>query len=270
MDISDGQVNRDAASVYEEFFVPALFSEWAPRVADALEPMAAGLVLDVACGTGVLGRELARRAGAARVCGIDRNEGMLAVGRRLAPAVDWRVARAEALPFETGHCAAVGSQFGLMFFEDRTRALAEMWRVLAPGGGLAVAVWGALEDTPGYDAMVALLHSLFGEEIANELKAPFALGNPSTLRELFENAGIQEPRVETVVGTARFPSIEAWVHTDVRGWTLADRIDDAQYAVLRHEAPRALTTYALEDGRVEFASPAHIVSARKPKHGGHV
>jgi SAM-dependent methyltransferase len=263
MYVSDGQVNRDAASVYEEFFVPALFAEWAPRVADRLEPIENGLVLDVACGTGVLGREIGRRVGPERVCAVDCNEGMLAVGRRLAPGIEWRLARAEDLPFEAAQFAAVGSQFGLMFFEDRARSLSEMWRVLAPGGRLAVAVWGALADTPGYNAMVELLHSLFGEEIANELRAPFCLGDSSVLRELFESAGISEPEIETVVGTARFPSIEAWIHTDVRGWTLADRINDEQYALLRRKAPSALADYALEDGRVEFASPAHIVSAQK-------
>jgi SAM-dependent methyltransferase len=188
---------------------------------------------------------------------------MLAVGRRLAPEVDWRSGRAEDLPFESGECAAVGSQFGLMFFEDRARALSEMWRVLAPGGRLAVAVWGALDETPGYSAMVELLRSLFDDEIANELKAPFCLGEVSLLRELFESAGIPNAKVETVVGTARFPSIDSWVHTDVRGWTLAERIDDEQYDLLKRRAPAALADYALKDGRVEFASPAHIVTTQK-------
>ena len=41
------------------------------------------------------------------------------------------------------------SQFGLMFFEDRRRAIAEMWRVLRPEGRLVVAVWDSLENTPG-------------------------------------------------------------------------------------------------------------------------
>jgi ubiquinone/menaquinone biosynthesis C-methylase UbiE len=264
MDTSTGQVNRDAASVYDEFFVPALFAEWAPRVADTLEPIADGLVLDVACGTGVLGRELARRVGPARVCGVDCNQGMLAVLGRLAPEVDRRLARAEKLPFESGTCAAVGCQFGLMFFEDRVAALSEMWRVLAPGGRLAVAVWGALADTPGYDVMAKLLHSLFGEAIASQLRAPFCLGDRRALAELFESARIPRPQLRTIVGRARFPSIEAWIHTDVRGWTLADRIDDQEYALLKREAPSALAAHALQDGSVEFASPAHIISAQKP------
>ena len=63
---------------------------------------------------------------------------------------------------------------------------------------------------------------------------------------------------------ARFPSIEAWVHTDVKGWTLADMIDDAQYATLKREAQAELKRHALADGTVEFRAPAHIVTANKP------
>lgn len=263
MDASDGQVNRDAASVYEEFFVPALFAEWAPKLADALEPMPQGLVLDVACGTGVLGRELARRLGPGRVCGVDRNEGMLAVARGILPDVDWRVGRAEELPFESESCAAVGSQFGLMFFEDRAKALSEMWRVLAPGGRLAVAVWGPLGDMPGYQALVDLLASSFGEHIASELRAPFCLGDAALLRDLFEDAGVPEPTIATAAGTARFPSIDAWICTEVKGWTLADHFDDQRLSRLKHESSRALAGFALNDGRVEFASRVRIAAAQK-------
>jgi SAM-dependent methyltransferase len=264
MGTSTGQVTGHAASVYETFFVPALFGEWAPRVADALGPLQDGPVLDVACGTGVLSRELARRLPVESVAGLDCNEGMLAVASQLQPEIDWHCARAEALPFESGRFAAVASQFGLMFFEDRPRALREMWRVLAPGGRLAVAVWGPLQETPGYASMTELLRSLFGETIAAELRAPFSLGDASALGEMFEATGITTAKLQTVLGRARFPSIEAWVHTDVWAWTLADRIDDAQYARLKREAERQLTRYTLADGRVDFAISAHIVSARKP------
>lgn len=264
METSDGQLTGDAARVYEEFFVPALFGEWAPRMADALEPIGVGDVVDVACGTGVLGRELARRLGPQRVHGIDRNEGMLAVARSVAPEVDWRAGTAEQLPFASDSCAAVGCQFGLMFFDDPVSALTQMWRILASGGVLAVAVWGPLAQTPGYRSMVALLDSLFGSEIARELEAPFRLGDPSKLADLFGRAGIQAPNIETIVGTARFPSIDAWIRTDVRGWTLADRIDDEQYAVLSRAGGAALCEFAGPDGSVAFASPAHVVTVRKP------
>jgi hypothetical protein len=53
------------------------------------------------------------------------------------------------------------------------------------------------------------------------------------------------------------------VHTDVKGWTLADLIDEAQYRTLLQEAKRELQRYAQPDGTVMFAAPAHIVTATK-------
>jgi ubiquinone/menaquinone biosynthesis C-methylase UbiE len=259
-----GQVTRSAADVYDEFFVPALFRQWAPRMADAARLASGQRVLDVACGTGVLAREAARRvAPGGAVTGLDRSEGMLAVAGRQAPEVTWKLGMAEALPFPGSSFDAVVSQFGLMFFEDRTQALREMRRVLRPGGRLAVAVWDALETSPGYAAMAGLLDRLFGARIAGALHAPFALGDTKVLGALFSEAAIADVDIRTQVGTARFPSIKSWVETDVKGWTLADLIDDRQYDLLQREAATALRMFARADGAVEFDAPAHIVTAQR-------
>jgi SAM-dependent methyltransferase len=256
-----GQLTGTAAEVYEEFFVPALFGEWSPRLCDALGVGKDTRVLDVACGTGSFAREALRRSAA--VTGLDRNPGMLAVAQQLDGVVDWREGMAENLPFDDASFQAVGCQFGLMFFEDRVKALAEMWRVTAPGGRLGVVVWDALERTPGYSAMVALLQRLFGDGTANGLRAPFVLGDSGGVQELFDAAGIADSKVDTLVGEARFPSIEGWVRTDVKGWTLADAIDDAQYTRLQKEAQAELAGFVARDGSVRFDSPAHIVTAVK-------
>jgi ubiquinone/menaquinone biosynthesis C-methylase UbiE len=254
-----GQVTRSAAEIYEEFFVPALFRQWAPIVADAARLKSGQRVLDVACGTGILAREAAARGAAA--LGLDRNEGMLAMAKRIAPAIEWKTARAEQLPFADDSFDAVVSQFGLMFFEDRIQALREMRRVLKPGGRTAVAVWDRLENNPGYAAMAGLLERLFGSRIASELHAPFALGDSEALRALLTDAGLRDVKVATHRGTAQFPSIDAWVRTDVKGWTLADLIDDDQYALLQHEAASALGAFARVDGSVLFDAPALIAMA---------
>ena len=196
-----GQVTRSAAEIYEEFFVPALFQQWTPIVADAAGIKSGQRVLDVACGTGVLAREAAGRVGGAgSVTGLDRNEGMLAMARRVAPAVEWKAGRAEQLPFPDASFDAVVSQFGLMFFDDRVQALREMRRVLKPGGRLAVAVWDKLENSPGYAAMAGLLERLFGRRIAGELHAPFTLGDPEALRAQFAEAGLGKAKVATHAG----------------------------------------------------------------------
>jgi SAM-dependent methyltransferase len=262
-DSTTGQVIASAAEVYEEFFIPALFQEWAPRVADAAAIEAGQRVLDVACGTGVLAREAAGRVGAdGSVVGLDINAGMLAVARHKAPHIEWRQGPAEALPFEDDGFDAVVSQFALMFFQDRQAAVAEMMRVLRPGGRLAVAVWDALENTPGYAAVTRLLQRLFGDEAADAMRAPYALGDTGTLRGLFTGVGLQDVRIETQAGIARFPSIQSWVYTDVKGWTLADMIDDAQFERLAHEAEEALQPFVTDGGRVAFSAPAHIVTGR--------
>jgi len=259
-----GQVTKSAAEVYEEFFVPALFQEWAPRVADAAGLGPGQRVLDVACGTGVLTRASAERIGpSGAVVGLDVNDGMLAVARRLAPELEWRQGRAEALPLEPRSFDAVVSQFGLMFFEDRAAALGEMMRVLRPGGRLAVAVWHSLERSPGYGAVVVLLRRLFGNRAADALRAPFVLGDQAALLEPISAAGILDPKVATVRGTARFPSIQAWMYTDVRGWTRDEMIDDRQFAALVEAAETDLRPFVGADGSVVFDMPAHIVTATK-------
>ncbi len=103
-----------AAKAYEEFFVPALFGEWAPRVAALAQIQAGNHVLDVACGTGVLAREAASRVGPRGfVAGVDASPGMLAVAAALAPGIEWRQGTAEALPYPDQRFDSVVSQLRL-------------------------------------------------------------------------------------------------------------------------------------------------------------
>jgi ubiquinone/menaquinone biosynthesis C-methylase UbiE len=260
-----GQIISSAAEVYEQFFVPALFGPWASRLVSLAGLRADMKVVDVACGTGTLAIEAAKavRPGG-EVVGIDINPAMLSVARRKSNAVEWVEAPAESLPFAPSSFDAVLSQFGLMFFRDQTGAVAEMWRVLAPGGRLAIAVWDSLDNAPGYAAVVALLERLFGHAIANALRAPYALGDSSVLRALLSDAGVDAPTISRAAGTARFPSIRSWMHTDVRGWTLADKLDDAAYERLASEAETELSRFVTEDGSVKFEHPALLATAVKP------
>ena len=260
-----GQVSASAAEVYDEFFLPALFAAWAPRVVAAAALQPGQRVVDVACGTGVLAMEAALATSpGGHMVGVDLNPGMLAVARRKAPDIDWLEAPAEALPFETESFDAAVSQFGLMFFEDKPAAIAEMWRVVRPGGRFVIAVWDSLDHTPGYSAVTSLLARLFGGDVAALLKSPYSLGDPNTLRALFARAGVTEFEVQRMPGEACFPSIRAWMHSDVRGWTLANELDDEQYERLVAEAAVELNRFVTADGSVRFAHPALIATSHKP------
>jgi len=259
-----GQISRSAAEVYEEFFVPALFAEPAARIAEAARIGPGQSVLDVACGTGVLARAvLARVAPGGKVAGLDCNDGMLDVAKARAPAVAWRRGRAESLPYADNEFDVVACQFGLMFFEDRRGALEQMKRVAKPGGVLAVAVWAALGQSPGYAAMTALLQDLFGTDVANALRAPFGLGEPAVLKKLLVEAHMDDAKITSLDIMARFPSLDAWIHTDIKGWTLADMIDDRQFRTLLDAGRRTLGRFVRDDGTVTFEAPALLVIAHK-------
>lgn len=256
-----GQVATSAADVYEEFFVPALFGAWPDRVLDAGGVVSGDRVLDVACGTGVLARASLDRVGEnGQVVGLDPNEGMLSVALRLGAGVEWRRGVAEELPFGDGSFDRLVSQFGMMFFSDPKKAADEMARVLIAGGTVAIAVWASLEDTPGYQAMADLIADLFGDETAEALRAPYSMGDPDGVRDAMV-AAFPDVVVTEHEGMARFESIDAWVHTDIRGWTLAETIDDDQYRVLLAEAHHRLTRFSDESGKVSFAAPALIATA---------
>lgn len=259
-----GQLIASAAEVYEEFFVPALFGPWAPRLVTRAGLGPGDEVIDVACGTGVLAVEAEKAVSPnGIVVGVDLNPGMLAVARRKASQVDWQQAAAEDLPFDDSSFDATLSQFGLMFFTDPRAALREMWRVLGPGGRFVVAVWDALENAPGYAAVTALLSRLFGADIADLLRSPYSLGDPTALVSLLTSAQIPNPKIDRVPGEARFPSIRSWMHTDVRGWTLADKLDDAQFERLAAEAETELQPFVTAQGDVRFPHPALVITATK-------
>lgn len=260
------QAQIDAAHAYEALFVPALFGQWASKVADAAQIRPGQRVLDVGCGTGILARQVASRAGSAgRVAAIDPSAGMLAVARQFAPDVEWREGVAEQLPFPDRSFEAVVSQFALMFFSDRRQALREMLRVLTPGGRLVVAVWDSLENIPAYASEVALLERMAGRQAADALRAPFVLGNRKDLVTLFSEAGASSAEITTQHGTAEFPSVRIMVEADLRGWlpVMGVNLTEEQIAGILKEAEQALGSYAAADGRAAFQLTAHVVTAKK-------
>ena len=257
------QSQIEAARAYEALFVPALVGQFAPKVADGARVVKGERVLDVACGTGILAREMLKRVGiSGRVVGIDAVPGMIEVAQQIAPAVEWRQGKAESLPFSDGSFDAVVCQFGLMFFTDRAQAIGEMLRVLSSGGRLAVAVWNSLQSIPAYAAVVELFERTGGQQAADALRAPFVLGDPNEVREMFSDAGANSIEVTTHSGTALFPSIRVMVEADLRGWlpVMGVTLSEEQISRILNEAESVLAAYATSDGRVRFDISAHIVT----------
>lgn len=252
----------DAARFYEDKFVPALFKYWSPRVIEAADIVPGHRVLDIACGTGVVTRDIAAIVGYARPpVGLDLSAGMLEVARSIAPQVEWRQGDADHLPFADGSFDRVVCQYGLMFFRDPVRALSEMLRVLRPGGRLAVAVWDSLANNRGFADKVKILEQTAGPEAAAALEMPFCLGDPLSLRDLAEEAGIGDFELRTHPGEARFPDMREFVDAELRGWlpVMNVHLNEEMIRAIHAACARRLAGYNnAVDGAFVMPTSAHI------------
>jgi demethylmenaquinone methyltransferase / 2-methoxy-6-polyprenyl-1,4-benzoquinol methylase len=143
--LEEGQVRAmfdRIARVYDlmnSVMTAGLHHRWRERAADLAALAPGGRALDVASGTGDLAVELERRVGpAGTVVGSDFSEPMLDVARRKSTAVRWEWANALDLPYPDDGFDAATVGFGARNFSDLDRGLAEMARVVRPGGRVVV------------------------------------------------------------------------------------------------------------------------------------
>jgi demethylmenaquinone methyltransferase/2-methoxy-6-polyprenyl-1,4-benzoquinol methylase len=116
-----------------------LHHQWRRRAADLANVGPGDRVLDVATGTGDLAIELAGRVEpGGQVIGSDFSEEMLALARRKAPGLRFEWGNALELPYEDGAFAASTVGFGARNFSDLDRGVAEMARVVKPGGRVVI------------------------------------------------------------------------------------------------------------------------------------
>jgi ubiquinone/menaquinone biosynthesis C-methylase UbiE len=106
----------------------------------ALEP---GPVIDLGCGTALLADDLAARYRTARIVGADLSHAMMSAGRRRGAPFTPVQADAHALPFATGSIALATCTASFHWYVEPARVLAELRRVLRPGGRFALAVWSS-------------------------------------------------------------------------------------------------------------------------------
>lgn len=262
------QISLEAAEHYEEAFVPAIFAEWAPLIADVAGVRQGQDVLDVACGTGIVARTVADRlAGSGSVVGVDLNEAMLTVARRRRPDITWQQGDVADLPYPDGTFDAVLCQMALMFFPDRQAAVGEMARVARPGAAVAIVVPAALADQPAYRPFVEAAARRAGPEARSLLGTYWACGDLAELAALLEGAGLEVVDTWTHLGTASFPSATALAVTEVEGSPLVERIDAETYAAIREDAERVLQPWVRADGHLDAPLRGHVVAGRRPSDG---
>ena len=186
---------------YDRYLGPLLFEWSAEDMAARVAATKPSRVLEIAAGTGILTRHLAGALNGTEIIATDLNRAMLdyaAASNGDLPGVTYQQADALDLNFEEGGFDVVVCQYGIMFFPDKAKGMAEMTRMLRPGGMLALNVWGSYEANPAVAVVDSVIRSFFDSDPPRFLEAPFSMGDDKDARALFEAAGLTNI-VSTVV-----------------------------------------------------------------------
>ena len=156
------QAKAKAAATYDaaaDHFDDAPLGFWeriGKRTIDRLALATGAKVLDVGCGTGASALPAAETVGTkGSVIGVDLSARLLDHGRVKAKArglsnIEFRLADMTSLGYPDGHFDAVVSVFSIFFVPDMEGLVRELWRMVRPGGKLAVTTWGPRIFEPAY------------------------------------------------------------------------------------------------------------------------
>jgi ubiquinone/menaquinone biosynthesis C-methylase UbiE len=259
------QITLEQAEAYEELFVPALFAQWSPPLVDLAGITEGHRVLDVACGTGVAARAAADRVGrTGSVVGLDLNPAMLEVAARRSD-IEWRGGDAANLPFGDEEFDAVLCQSAVFFFPDVDQAFAEMARVVKRGGAVAIQTYARLEDQPGFKELDAVVRRIAPGEALALLDTYWSSGDLAELCRSLERVGLSVVETRTLLGTAKYGSVENLVETEVKGTPLVDRLSDRQIEQILSDSSEVLARFVTPAGELEMPIRAHLVAGRRTR-----
>lgn len=259
------------AEAYELYLVPNVFRPWTEHILSQAPNLIGLRILDAGCGTGIVARLAAGAAGpAGEVTGLDIDPAMLAVAA-LQPQPDsavhirWVEANALHMPFGDASFDIAFSLEGTQFFPDHVAGLAEIRRVLAPGGRLITTNWASLPGNPAYQAIADGLGA-FVSETAARLPA-FRLADPAEIAHNARTAGYVEVRVEAAHLALPVPSARELVRWIAAGapttrHNIAQLPDNRREDFFRFIEAR-LAPYATSDGTLRLPSMRHVLTARR-------
>lgn len=253
----------DDASGYEDFM-----SEWSRRVGeqflDWLSPAPGDRWADIGCGNGAFTELIMQRCAPAQVLGVDPSQQQVAYAReRLTAApVALEVGDAEHLPWPDASVDAAVMALVIFFVPDAARGVAEMARVVRPGGSVSAYAWDMEGGGFPYAALL--------EEMATVGLEPQPLPSADAARldmlpRLWAGAGLVDVETTTLTVQRRWPDFDSWWATARRGPRLAQPIAD-----LAPEVREALVQRLQQrlrpaaDGSITVEARAHAVRGRRP------
>jgi SAM-dependent methyltransferase len=186
-------------ALYDRHLGPLIFEPYARDLARRVADAKPRRVLEVACGSGRVTRQLhAMLPRDVEIVASDFSASMLAFARSTLPdatRVTWREADGMALPFDDGAFDVVACQFGLMFFPDPAAGMRELARVVAPGGQLLVSTWDSMLVNGFARVVHERVTAMLPDDPPQFMHVPFHLHDRVALHGMAMQAGLASAEV---------------------------------------------------------------------------
>jgi SAM-dependent methyltransferase len=257
------EVTDELVRVHEQYLVPAIYAQWANRVAEIAEIEVGQQVLDVGCGTGTLSRAVRLETGlTGKVIGLDVNQAMLDSAQRQSPKIDWQIGDATAMSFKDNQFDRVLCQFSLMFIKNRVAAIKEMLRVCKKEGLVVLATWGPLHHGGAYDVLINIVRNHVGNDAAKKMSSPWALGKPGVMDALLLSSGVNEYECHERFGQAPYPSMRAFVEAHLRLAGEFENLDEQAFQEVLSNAHTKLRPFLSPGGQLIAQLNANIFTVK--------
>jgi SAM-dependent methyltransferase len=204
--------SAEAMGAYRDTLLDPMFRPWAQLLLGETRLTPGERLVDVATGPGTVAQAAAIALGpSGHVTACDISPAMLAIARSVPPQpgaapIDYLESPAAPLSVETGSQDVVTCQQGLQFVPDRAAAIAEMSRVLRPGGRVALAVWASIEECPPMAALERAVREQLGDEPADRYRSgPWGQPDGTTWAQSLEASGLTDVQVDKRALRAVFP-----------------------------------------------------------------
>lgn len=213
-------LTTEAVVAYEAQKVVSIFKPLAEATMDQVDVESDASVIDIACGTGIIGRTIRHRYGQGpAVTGVDLSSAMIAKAKSLCNPLggrfSWIVCDASKMPVADHSYSTCFCQQGIQYMPDDVAAIGEMVRVLAVGGQLIVTVWGPANAY--FEAQSAAFGRHVGKDWAAKAVAPFAYRGNERLPHLMASFGLDNILVEQISIDRVIRDAEAGVTEDIEG-----------------------------------------------------
>ena len=265
---SDKVFAGSVPALYDRYLGPVIFEPYALDLAARLGRWRPQRILEIAAGTGILSRAIARQLPDSAILATDLNQPMLdhAVSQTKAVNVTYGQADAQALPFDDGAFDAVVCQFRVMFFPDKPAAFAAARRVLKPGGRYLFNVWDRIEDNEFTYLAVETLAQLFPDNPPQFLaRTPHGFHDKTVIARLLGEAGFSQIDIETLALTSHAPSAREAAIGLCQGTPMRGEIEAQGPGQLERatDAVAAALARRFGQGAIEGRIQAVVVSASR-------